>query len=206
MLCQHCGKMEAEVHYTEVVDGEKRSEWLCESCAAQRGLLFPEKSPLPAPGPLQLKKSGKSPIKCPSCGMDWENFELEGKVGCEECYEVFRDELDPILRQLHRASEHRPPKEELDAQARLRRVLRALSLELAEAVRSEEFELAAQLRDEIRRYQEESEVLRKVASESDFAAGEDDSSAADPSGSENDATTGEHLSGENDPSVGEEGR
>jgi len=165
MLCQSCGENPAEIHYTEVVGGEKHTLWLCRACAARRGIVV---TPISAENVLPQEKARPASgagLRCPECGMDLATFQRVGKLGCPHCYEVFGDELDPILRRLHRTSEHKPPREEMDAQARLRRVLRGLRRELDDAVRQEEFELAARLRDEIRRYQEEAEALERATGE-----------------------------------------
>jgi protein arginine kinase activator len=98
-------------------------------------------------------------VVCRECGLTLELFRESGRVGCSNCYEVFREVLDPLLRRVHHATEHSPPKGGQDAESRLRRVLATLRRELLEAVRREEFERAASLRDEIRRYEEESRGL-----------------------------------------------
>ncbi len=169
MLCEGCGENPAEIHFTEVEAGHKKTQWLCRSCAAERGLFVEVTAAAPptAGAWIPAREPEEAGGRCPSCGMDLATFTKEGKLGCERCYEVFQAQLVPILRRLHQATEHRPPREEMDAAARLRRVLRALRRELADAVRQEEFELAARLRDEIRRYQEEAKTLEAHGSAAD---------------------------------------
>ena len=38
MLCQNCGKQEASVHYTQIVNGVKKEMILCEDCAKELGV------------------------------------------------------------------------------------------------------------------------------------------------------------------------
>ena len=38
MKCQNCGKHEANVRYTEIINGEKKEYILCEECAESLGI------------------------------------------------------------------------------------------------------------------------------------------------------------------------
>ena len=38
MLCQKCNKNEANVKYTEIINGEKKEMMLCEECSHELGL------------------------------------------------------------------------------------------------------------------------------------------------------------------------
>ena len=38
MMCQNCGKKEANFHYTQIINGEKKEIKLCSECAKQMGL------------------------------------------------------------------------------------------------------------------------------------------------------------------------
>ena len=38
MLCQNCGKNEANVRYTQIVNGVKKEMALCDKCARELGL------------------------------------------------------------------------------------------------------------------------------------------------------------------------
>ena len=58
----------------------------------------------PSLGPLHVA-SLSSPI-CPNCGRDFADFSRSGKIGCSVCYEVFHEQLEPILRRVHGTSSH----------------------------------------------------------------------------------------------------
>jgi len=101
--------------------------------------------------------SGYSPVgqyeppKCNVCGMSFDDFKRTGKIGCANCYNVFRDNLIPILRRLHGSTEHTgkiPAKTARSIQNE--NVVERLKQELAEAISKEEYERAAELRDRIR--------------------------------------------------------
>jgi protein arginine kinase activator len=90
-------------------------------------------------------------IHCPVCGLSFEDFKNSGKVGCAECYNTFRREMDVILRNIQDSNRHEgkyPQKG--GAELFNRRRVNQLKLELSKAVEAEEYEEAARLRDEIR--------------------------------------------------------
>ncbi len=167
MICQYCQEQPAQVQYTEVVGGTKRVEWLCTGCARERGIniqiqglaMDPPPSSLPSPLPVPPTPNTEPELECTNCGLDLATFRERGRVGCAECYEVFSDALGPLLRRVHHATEHALSEGGRDARSRLGRVLDTLRRELLEIVQREEFERAASIRDEIRRYEEEARGL-----------------------------------------------
>lgn len=172
MICQRCGKRPAEVQYTEMVGGHKTMQWLCSECAREAGLLVSLKlhpmAPSAAAKLLTGSKSAPSIPKCPECGTDGESLRRTGLLGCPNCYEVFSSQLEPLLRSVHHAVEHNPRAERDDPVSRLERILESLRRELSESVRREEFERAASIRDEIRRYEKEkAELASPEADEED---------------------------------------
>ena len=81
-----------------------------------------------------------------------------GKVGCPECYNVFRNELAGLLASVHGTTAHTgnvPARHRAKKERDLR--LQSLKTELQEAIASEDYEKAAALRDEIRKLQNDSE-------------------------------------------------
>jgi len=159
-MCESCRRRPATIQYAEVVDGEMTTFNLCEECARERGVAM---SFAPFAGPLVsilmglLEEAGergeaeeRGPV-CPGCGLSYREFRTNGRLGCAECYEAFADELRPVIRRIHGSTRHsggvpESLAEGADSQGRMRR----LRGELEAAVRSEEYERAAELRDEIR--------------------------------------------------------
>lgn len=97
------------------------------------------------------KKQYKAVKRCPSCGRSYFEFEKTGKLGCDKCYETFHDELSTLLRQIHSNNEHigKIPKG-YEGEVRRKRQYENLKKQLAEAVRSEDYEKAAKLHKEIK--------------------------------------------------------
>lgn len=74
-----------------------------------------------------------------------------GRIGCSECYTVFRRELMPTIENIHGKAAHigkRPLHRKEEPPKRL--LLAQLRDDLQKAVQEENYEKAAQLRDEIR--------------------------------------------------------
>lgn len=162
MICQNCQKNEASVLVTEIArdadaaQSEVIEKQLCELCAQALDLPYApvsKKSPVDIWKLLQLsasqarKKPGPS---CPSCGMTLDEFRKKGRLGCPQDYEVFRAHLAEVLERVHGALQHsgRIPGAALAGSDPGR--IEVLRQELENAIRSEAYESAARLRDEIR--------------------------------------------------------
>ncbi|MEX2527376.1 MAG: UvrB/UvrC motif-containing protein [Gemmatimonadota bacterium] len=162
MNCDGCGKEETVVHLTKMVDKEVRSLHFCHACAAERGLdptTFAPSSPLSdflaqmgGEGPAPAPAVKEVPEACGFCHLTFAHFREVGRLGCPHCYTSFESHLRGLLRRVHGGSQHMgkvyltpdPTQGE-----RLRR-LEALRRKLVRAVEAEDFERAAELRDEIR--------------------------------------------------------
>jgi protein arginine kinase activator len=158
MVCDNCGSTEAVVHLTQIVNNQMSTHRLCEKCAAEKGL---ESTPEPAAFPLTdfLAQIGKDPAggdnsatQCSFCGLTFKDFRETGRLGCPHCYETYATHLQRLLRRVHGGTQHvgkvyLPPD---PSASELERRLEALRRKLNRAVEAEDFERAAELRDEIR--------------------------------------------------------
>ena len=90
-------------------------------------------------------------LRCPVCGHTYNIFRKTGKLGCGECYNTFRAPLALTLKQIHQNPVHKGkiPKS-YDAKIRRKRELETLKVKLSEAVKSEDYELAAKLHKQIK--------------------------------------------------------
>lgn len=158
MLCDQCGEKEAVIHLTQIVDNQMGTFHLCETCAEEKG-LEPESTmgDLPLTDFLAQMSQAESatpseaPQECEFCGLTLQDFKKTGRLGCSHCYVTFDEHLRSLFRQLHGGTQHvgkvyLPPDpteaERADQLNRLRRKLES-------AVQREEFERAAQIRDQI---------------------------------------------------------
>jgi protein arginine kinase activator len=160
MLCQDCGKREATVHLTQVVNDQKVELHLCRECADRKRFHTPfEGVPFPLAEFLASmldqssveKPSKVSDTKCPTCGMYFSDFSKTGRLGCSKCYATFKRQLNDLLRKIHGSTQHqgRAPFAQNDVMKPLREE-RKLQEELKKAIKEENFEQAAQLRDRIK--------------------------------------------------------
>jgi protein arginine kinase activator len=161
MKCQHCEKP-ATFHITELIgqDGPVVVH-LCEEHA--RAYLSQENSsPETAPlvemlaKQLQLDQTVEQMAKldkksCPVCGISFAEFRQQGRLGCAYDYVIFREDLQPLLVNIHGAKQHigkRPSRMSGSPQNQHRLI--QLRREMKVAVEQEDYERASQLRDEIR--------------------------------------------------------
>ena len=156
--CLRCNK-QANLHITEVKNGKAQSLHLCETCAQEYlnvvdvgGLPeeFTEQPGLPFDEELKSEETDDS-RSCPYCGITFKQFRAQGRLGCPHDYEVFRDDLAPLLASIHGGeTQHvgKCPPLVSESSRRHYKLLRLRS-QLKTAVEEEAYELAADLRDQI---------------------------------------------------------
>lgn len=161
MLCEKCHHKPATVHMQQIVNGAKIEMHLCQDCSAQieapisiealfNGLLGSFLSMAVEKQNSHITRVRYEP--CPTCGMTYEGFKAAGgKLGCEACYRVFSRELDAILKNVQASVKHEGkfPQKFGRALFQKKEAGRLRSL-MNKAIEDENFEEAAQLRDEIR--------------------------------------------------------
>jgi protein arginine kinase activator len=162
MLCDQCKSKEAVMRYTVVKDGRSEEHHLCADCASEKGLAGQLGAAISSLSYLlddmakevAAQGDGTSDPSCPKCGLKLSQFRQTGRLGCGGCYQAFAPLLRRMIRQVHGSGRHlgKPRARASRAGAVPQREnAETLRGELAEAVRREEFELAASLRDRIRR-------------------------------------------------------
>ena len=165
MLCQICGKNPASVHFTEIHDNKMSEIHVCERCAEEKGMHTPaqqhkfEIADLLAgmvDSMTHTEEERVGHVQCPRCGLLYSSFKETGRLGCADCYTAFQFQLRPLLRRIHGDTHHRgkAPVRGQESVASTRTIQR-LHDELQRAVEREEFERAAQVRDEIRKLEAE---------------------------------------------------
>ncbi|MFZ2257767.1 MAG: UvrB/UvrC motif-containing protein [Clostridiaceae bacterium] len=100
--------------------------------------------------------------ECPRCGSTFAEYRKTSLVGCPVCYRYFRELLIPSIRRVQFTLQHDgkfPASTSLESRSRRR--VNLLRQELSVAVVAENFERAAELRDEIKQL---TELLEKEAS------------------------------------------
>ena len=172
MLCTKCGKNNAEIYYKQTINGHTEEYALCSECAEKlkKEGKIGYMSPLTFKGfgdfgygglfgdnlfglPV-VKKTGKAATvkKCTLCSSTFDDIARRGRAGCAECYKVFGDELTPSIEKIHGKGVYagkKPSKINLKRDGKADELMQ-LKAELEAAIKAQEFENAAVLRDKIR--------------------------------------------------------
>ncbi len=158
MLCMVCKQKEAKIHLTQMLEGKTKKVDLCDECAKAKGVDDPAGFSLAdllmglgAANELAQTLTESGEARCPRCGLSQTDFKKTGRLGCDQCYDTFRDGLASLLKNMHKGTKHRgkvPGKSRPAAVAEDR--LAGLQEELAAAIQAENYENAARLRDEIK--------------------------------------------------------
>jgi protein arginine kinase activator len=158
MLCCVCKEKEATVHLTQIVGEKMQKVDLCEACAKQKGVNDPAGFSLAdlllglGASQEMEQASGGADLKCPHCGFSQADFKKSGRLGCADCYEVFGEGLESLLKSMHKGTRHVGKAPAALRQVReAQREVKALQEELNHAIAEEKFEKAAELRDELKR-------------------------------------------------------
>lgn len=163
MQCSICKEKPATVHLTQIVGDKMQKLDLCEDCAKAKGVNDPAGFAL-ADLMLGLGASqeieqagGGVETKCPRCGFSQTDFKKSGRLGCSECYHAFAEGLSGLLKTMHKGTRHtgKAP-EALRASRENADRLKTLQKKLNKAIESENFEEAANLRDELKQMTESS--------------------------------------------------
>jgi protein arginine kinase activator len=155
MKCQKCTKA-ATLHITEVLGEEQFDELhLCQECA-EKYLYEPQKGGKGGPAALEGEDDPTAPNReCPICGLKFVEFRNTGRLGCPHDYQEFREQLTPLLENIHGETRHRgKTPRRLPQNKQMQSELIQLRKRLLQAVNKEAYEEAAKLRDQIKRLEE----------------------------------------------------
>lgn len=184
MLCERCRQREANIKYTEVINGVKTEHNLCAQCAKEMdfgsyyaalfdgdysvgkllsGLLGFQ------PDAEEQEEKKINQIACPTCRTAYSDFIRESRFGCPDCYGTFDLLMGEKIKALQGnnthtgkvpADYHGPTETGTDRgeKASGEEELSLLNSRLKEAIQEEEYELAAKYRDAIRELKERMEA------------------------------------------------
>ena len=166
MDCDNCGKP-AKVHLTQLVGGKVKKVALCNECAQTKGVTDPTGFALAdmllggastssgAVATLAPTPGGGTARSCPQCGFTMADLKKVRRFGCGVCYQTFREEVNQMIRGMHKGPTHcgKVPEGLMEMHQRNQR-LEELRTWLDQAVSTENYEEAAGLRDEIRQLEE----------------------------------------------------
>ena len=178
MKCQNCGENEANVRYTQIINGVKKELALCDECSKKIGLQS-----LDFNIPINFSSFlgdflgdtddyipnflAQNTLKCEKCGMTYDEFVEKGKFGCSNCYNVFESKIDQIIKNIQGTNNHigrryklqEAKKAKLDKNIKDKEAKKEtintkqeeLQKELKKAIKEERYEDAAKIRDQIKK-------------------------------------------------------
>jgi protein arginine kinase activator len=156
MQCCICKEKPATVHLTQIVGDKMQKLDMCEDCAKAKGINDPTSFAmadlmLGLGAAQEVEQAVGTELKCPRCGFSQADFKKSGRLGCPECYKTFAEGLSGLLKTMHKGTRHigkapealRKSRESADR-------MKTLQKKLTKAIETEDFEQAAQLRDQIK--------------------------------------------------------
>ena len=180
MLCERCRQREANIKYTEVINGVKTEHSLCAQCAKEMdfgsyyaalfdgdysvgkllsGLLGFQ------PDAEEQEEKKINRIACPTCHTSYSDFIRESRFGCPDCYSTFDLLMGEKIKALQGNTTHTGKVPEgyhgqtetetaQNGKNTGQEELSLLNSKLKEAIQEEEYEMAAKYRDAIRELKE----------------------------------------------------
>lgn len=164
MKCEKCGK-ESVYHSTLIVNGVSRSTNLCRDCAIKEGVFAAEKPSLFdemfASFSDLLGFEQVENVICPVCKTTLREFKSTGKLGCPNCYEMFREEIAGVLKRIAPFESHKQEtiKTQKSKPQKLSKEeqIKALRDEMKHAVSEEKYEDAAKIKKQISKLESSNE-------------------------------------------------
>jgi protein arginine kinase activator len=169
MLCDNCRDRDSVVKLVQIVEGSPKELHLCEKCAAEKGVETLSAAPSPQLAEL-LQKLQHQPligsggggggtsvaaadaVRCTFCSATLADFRATGRLGCAHCYGAFEGSLRTLLRRVHGSARHEGRRYDPPQPDAMQRSVTLVELRdrLKRAIETEQFELAADIRDRIR--------------------------------------------------------
>ena len=163
MKCQKCGANNANTHVKTIINGEFKEYDLCSECAHKMGYtnvfadMDNEFSNLLGSFFGNVLPARTQATRCEFCGSTYAEIAKTGQVGCANCYKLFADQLYPSIRRIHGNTTHcgknsgrAAAAEKKPAEMTKEEKLADMKKQLDAAVKEQNFELAAELRDKIK--------------------------------------------------------
>lgn len=166
MKCQKCGKNNADTHVKRVINGEFEEYHLCSECAKDLGYtnMFSdfangfEKDFNSLLGSFfgNALPARTQATRCEVCNTGYADIVRTGMMGCANCYNIFGEQLLPTIRRVHGNTVHCGKRSHKgiakveDVKENTTDKLTTLKSQLDKAIKEQEFEKAAELRDKIR--------------------------------------------------------
>lgn len=188
MLCEKCRIREANIKYTEIINGMKKEHNLCSQCAREMD-FGPYSAILEGEFPLSMllssllglsdtaaRQQKTEEVVCPTCGTTYEEFIKNSRFGCADCYHVFDLLIGEKIKKLQDNASHTGKQPRIRAKKQTEAAvsskgemqftreeqIRQLERRLKAALEEEDYEQAAVCRDQIRALKEEKQTYDEM--------------------------------------------
>lgn len=171
MICEKCKKNKATVKIVKIVGDQKIEESLCVNCAF--GVGSSDQNSVKKSfdinklmgsllNNVEINVDGifhskiveeDNEKKCDLCGTTYDEIKNFGLIGCGKCYKVFKQEIEEKIRNYQGMSQMRKRKK-YNFISEDEKNIDDLEYELKEAIKYEEYEKAAAIRDCIKKLKE----------------------------------------------------
>lgn len=150
MKCSKCQNIATHHKITEI-NGERFEEHLCSKCARESGAGFNNLFSAHEFFNNFLEPFQEKPkrLYCEDCLTTFDDFLETGFVGCEHCYDYFKDQMDDVLKNIQAGVQH---KDKLNINQNNSNTLtkkQQLEETLKKAVEEERYEDAARIKKQI---------------------------------------------------------
>lgn len=101
MLCEKCKKNQACYHSTLIVNGNTQTTNLCLECANKYGEVDKNKNFFNnffKEFEQVFSSSVFDDMFCPSCNIGFNKFRRNGFLGCPDCFDIFKSDLENITK------------------------------------------------------------------------------------------------------------
>lgn len=164
-FCQNCGENPANLWVTKIMNGQVSKQHLCDDCFRKlsgHSLPFTLALPINIMNPLLGVGDTVKPYKstdfkvCKNCSTSWSDFLQTGFLGCIKCYDSFKENLSPLIKDIHSSLSYKGkvPKR-LPEGIKIKASLQQLKQRLFSSIDKEDYEEAARIRDRMNKLKEQ---------------------------------------------------
>jgi protein arginine kinase activator len=151
MKCELCGAGNAKYKYYEVDSDTVREINICEQCAREKGVDIKSKED------SVVVESGV----CPVCGLSFREYKESMSLGCAECYNSFKEQIQAFLKESQLGVLHKGKEPIRNSKVIfVKKEILEMKKKLDSYVENERFEEAVKLRDEIEERKKELRTIR----------------------------------------------
>jgi protein arginine kinase activator len=147
--CSDCTK-KTTIHFTQIINNKVYKLDMCEDCPMKKEVIDPGSFSLTEIFGVESGSGKPKGLVCNTCGLTDDEFEKRGRFGCPDCYTSFEPTIRTMIKDMHYGTRHTGKKARLAVKrVDLNGQIQQLKSELNDAVRREDFEQAAVIRDKI---------------------------------------------------------